>query len=204
MLEFINQGGPVMWALLVTSTLALLLFLERFFHLHRAQIHSADFLDGLYNVLRRGNVVEAVTLCEDVPGPVAQVVRSAILRADDKPEEIEGSIRQCGLAEIPRLEQGLTLLAVLARILPMLGFLGTILALLRMQGDIAATAPFTQSNLLAESLRQALITSAFGIAAAVPVFAGYAFLVSRIESIVLDMEKAATDIHQFLLKRNRG
>jgi len=203
MLQLINEGGPVMWALLIASALSILVFFERFFHLHRAQIHSADFLDGLYNVLRRGNVVEAVTLCEDVPGPVAQVVRSAILRADESPADIEESIKQCGLAEIPRLEQGLTLLAVLGRILPMLGFLGTLLALLRMQGLIAATAPFTE-NLLAASMHEALITSAFGIAAAIPVFAGYAILVSRIESIVLDMEKAAGDIHQFLLQRKQG
>jgi len=204
MLQLINEGGPVMWALLIASALSILVFFERFFHLHRAQIHSADFLDGLYNVLRRGNVVEAVTLCEDVPGPVAQVVRSAILRADESPTDIEESIKQCGLAEIPRLEQGLTLLAVLGRILPMLGFLGTLLALLRMQGVIADTAPFTQAPLLAGSMKQALITSAFGIAAAIPVFAGYAILVSRIESIVLDMEKAAGDIHQFLLQRKQG
>lgn len=203
MLQLINEGGPVMWALLIASALSILVFFERFFHLHRAQIHSADFLDGLYNVLRRGNVVEAVTLCEDVPGPVAQVVRSAILRADESPADIEESIKQCGLAEIPRLEQGLTLLAVLGRILPMLGFLGTLLALLRMQGLIAETAPFTE-NLQAASMHEALITSAFGIAAAIPVFAGYAILVSRIESIVLDMEKAAGDIHQFLLQRKQG
>jgi len=201
MLELIQQGGPIMWVLLVTSGLSILLFLERFFHLHRAQIHSNDFLDGLYNVLRRGNVVEAVTLCEDVPGPVGQVVRSAILHADESPEDISTAIKQTGLAEIPRLEQGLTLLAILGRILPMLGLLGTLLALLRMQGDIAATAPYTQTNLLAASMKQALITSAFGIAAAIPVFAGYAMLVSRIETIILDMEKAAVDIHHFLVQR---
>ena len=192
-----------MWVLIAVSILALFVFLERFFHLHRAQIHSDDFLDGLYNVLRRGNVVEAVTLCEDVPGPVAQIVRSAILRADEEPEEITLGIRECGLAEIPRLEHNLSLLATLGRVLPMLGFLGTVLALLGLLGELAQSAPYTMVNELMTSIRQALVNTAYGFAASIPVFAGYNFLVSRVETIVLDMEKAAADIQAFLARRKK-
>lgn len=192
-----------MWVLIAASILALLVFLERLFHLHRAQIHSDDFLDGLYNVLRRGNVVEAVTLCEDVPGPVAQVVRSAILKADDDPEEITRSVRECGLSEIPRLEHNLSLLATLGRVLPMLGFLGTVLALLSLLGEFSSSAPYTMVNQLMGSLRQALITSAYGFAGSIPIFAGYNFLVSRVETIILDMERAAADIQSFLAQRQK-
>lgn len=201
MLEIINQGGPVMWVLLAVSVIATLVFLERFFHLHRAQIHSGDFLDGLYNVLRRGNVVEAVTLCEDVPGPVAQIVRSAILKADEDPDVIAKSIKECGLAEIPRLEHNLSLLASLGRILPMIGFIGTLLALFGILGDLGPVREGLESGTLFIKLRHALITSIFGIAAAVPVTVGYNFLVSRIERIILDMENAAGDILTFLATR---
>lgn len=198
MLELILQGGPVMWALALISVLALALFLNKLLELHRAQIHTNDFLTGLYNVLRRGNTVEAVSNCEDTPGPVAQLVRAALLKVDEPPTEIAKAVQQAGISEIPRLEHRLNLLATLGKIAPMLGLLGTVLAMMDALQVMHAQAPLANSGDLAKHLWTALLTTATGLTVAMPIYAGYNLLVSRIESLVLDMEFAASDVLAFL------
>ena len=187
-----HEGGPLMWVILGVAILALAIFLDRAFALHRAHIHAREFLDGIYNVIQRGNVVEAVTLCEDVPGPVAKVMRAALIKADEDPDEIWKSIHDCVLYEIPRLEKNLGFYMTLVRLLPMLGLLGTVLGLMSIMQSTEALG-----------LWRALLTTAAGLSAAIPLYAGYNFLVSRVSIVVLDMEKAASDIYSLLVKRNR-
>lgn len=196
--QLINQGGPVMWAMALISLMALWLFASKLIQLHRAQIHAPDFLNGLYNVLRRGNAAEAVAICEDTPGPVAHLVRAAILKVEESPEEISKAIQQAGLTEIPRLEHRLNLLATFGKIAPMLGLLGTVVGLMDVLRALQLNAPLAHSDALASGMWSALLTTAAGLTVAMPVYAGYNLLVSRIESLVLDMEFAGSDILAFL------
>jgi len=198
MTDLILNGGPVVWALAVISVMALTLFLQKLLELHRAQIHTGDFLVGLYNVLRRGNTVEAVSNCEDTPGPVAQLVRAALLKAEDPPEEIAKAVQQAGISEIPRLEHRLNLLATLGKIAPMLGLLGTVLSMMDALLVMKMQAPLGHMDDLSGHLWRAMLTTAMGLSISIPIYAGYNLLVSRIESLVLDMEFAASDIVSFL------
>jgi biopolymer transport protein ExbB len=192
-----------MWVIIVCSALAAYIFLERLFHLHRSQISTKAFLEGIYNVLRRGNVVEAVTLCEDTPGPVANVVRAAVLKADDGLEAMARAIDHAGLTEIPRLEKNLVMLATMAKITPALGLLGTVFGMMQTLRALYANAPLAHSGDLAHGLWAALMTTAVGLIVAIPCYAGYNFLVSRVQALVLDMELAATDITTFMVKLQR-
>jgi len=76
------NGGLVLWLILVVSAVAVVVFVERFLHFHQAQIDSLEFLNGVRTVLKRKNVVEALSICEATPGPVARLVRTAILSRD--------------------------------------------------------------------------------------------------------------------------
>lgn len=198
MTDLILNGGPVVWALAAISVMALSLFLQKLLELHRAQIHTGDFLVGLYNVLRRGNTVEAVSNCEDTPGPVAQLVRAALLKAEDPPEEIAKAVQQAGISEIPRLEHRLNLLATLGKIAPMLGLLGTVLSMMDALLVMKMQSPLGHMDDLSGHLWRAMLTTAMGLSISIPIYAGYNLLVSRIESLVLDMEFAASDIVSFL------
>lgn len=198
MINLITQGGPVMWALAGVSVWALALFFQKLLELHRAQIHTTDFLVGLYNVLRRGNTVEAVSNCEDTPGPVAQLVRAALLKVGDPPEEIAKAVQQAGISEIPRLEHRLNLLATLGKLAPMLGLLGTVVSMMDALWVMNAQAPLAHMDDLSGHLWHAMLTTAAGLTIAMPIYAGYNLLVSRIESLVLDMEYAASDVLAFL------
>lgn len=198
MMDMLQNGGPVLWSLFAISLIALTLFLSKLLELHRAQINTRDFLTGLYNVLRRGNTVEAVSNCEDTEGPVAQLVRAALLKVDEPAEEMAKAVQQAGISEIPRLEHRLNLLATLGKVAPMLGLLGTVLSMMGALQEMHVQAPLADSGDLANHLWNALLTTAVGLAVSIPIYAAYNLLVSRIESLVMDMEFAASDVLAFL------
>ena len=198
MLELINKGGPVMWVIGTISVLALTIFLQRLFHLHRAQIKTGDFLSGIFTVMGRGNAVEAISICEETPGPVAQIVRAAILERGGGRDRIQKVMEEVGLAEIPRLEKNLLLLLTFAQIAPMAGLLGTVLGMMQVLMAIETKAPLIHAGDLGGGLWQALISTAAGLAVAIPTYAGYNFLVGRVETILLEMERAFAEVLVFL------
>lgn len=188
------NGGLMTWVLLVVSAVALAVFLERYLHYHRAQINSTEFLSGVRNVMRRDNVVEAISICEATPGPVARLVKTAILNRDRGRDGVREALEEAGLVEVPRLEEKLNLLATIAQIAPLLGLLGTVLGFMRIFLELQSNGVYANVGLLAGGIWEALISTAAGLAVAIPCYAGYNFLVSRVNGIVLDMEKAATEI----------
>jgi len=198
MFGLINSGGPVMWLILTSGFIALAVFLERFFHLHRAQIKIDDFLNGITTNLTHGNDLEAVSICDQTPGPAAHIVRTALLHRNESKDELVKAVQQAGLREIPRLERHMNLLITLAQVLPMLGLLGTVLGLLQMLVALQAGSPLAEIGDLSNGLWRALLTTAAGLSTGIPAYAGYHFLVSRVESIALDMEQSAGEIIYFL------
>jgi len=202
MWTLLQKGGPVTWFILAISMVAGVIFFAKLIDLHRAQIKWRDFLQGIYNILNRQNIVEAVSICDETPGPVASIVRAAVLHHDENRESIHRAIEETGLAEIPRLERHLTFLATFAQITPLLGLLGTVLGMMQALLVMQQKAPLVQSGDLMAGLWQALISTAAGLAVAIPVYAGYNLLVSRVESVVLDMENASGEILAFLTSKN--
>jgi len=97
---FLANGGPVLWLILLASAVALAVFIERVLHLHRAQINSTEFLNGVRNVLKRDNAVEAVSICDATPGPVARLVKVAVLNRDFGRERVREAIEEAGLKVI--------------------------------------------------------------------------------------------------------
>jgi len=199
MWELMVKGGWMMWPIMACSITAAVLFFERVFHLHRAQINPDDFLNGIYTIANRGNLAEAVSICDQTPGPVAHMVRTALLHSDEAPEELKQTITKAGLGEVPRLEKNLGGLLTIAQVTPLLGLMGTILGLIQVFMIMEQNAPLTEISSLSAGILKALSTSAFGIGVAIPSFAGYNFLLSRVESITLNMENAAEEIYRFLV-----
>src|ERR1051326_6932971 len=122
-----TKEGLALWLILLASAVAIVVFIERFLHCHRSQINSTEFLNGVRNVLRRNNIVEAISICDATPGPVARLVKTAILNRDNGRERVREALEEAGLAEVPRLEEKLNLLATIAQLAPLLGLLGTVL-----------------------------------------------------------------------------
>src|ERR1700722_19691378 len=123
--SFLINGGPMLWVILFASAAAIAVFIERVLHCHRAQINSTEFLNGVRTVMKRDNVVEALSICDATPGPVARLVKTAILNRDRGRDRVRESIEEAGLTEVPLLEEKLNLLATIAQISPLLGLFGT-------------------------------------------------------------------------------
>jgi biopolymer transport protein ExbB len=190
--EMLANGGPVLWLILLVSAVGVSVFVERFLHCHRAQINSTEFLNGVRTVLKRDNVVEALSICDATPGPVARLVKTAIVNRDHGRERVREALEEAGLVEVPRLEEKLNLLATIAQLAPLLGLLGTVLGFIKTFMQIQGL--YAHLSDLSTGIWQALICTAAGLAVAIPAHAGYNYLVSRVNSIVLDMERASTDI----------
>ena len=194
--NFISQGGPVMYPLLFISLLGFVLFIERSLFLHKGQIGTQDFLSGIKNLVRKKRLVEALTLCEDTPGPMARIMKSALLNYGESRETIRSAIQSAAIVEIPTLERRIGTIAALARVAPLLGFLGTIIAAL--QALYLLESFNGDSGVLGRLLAEALITSASGLAISVMAMLAYHFLSGRVRALVHDFEWVGHDIHEFL------
>jgi len=188
------NGGWVLWLILLASAIGIVVFIERFLHCHRAQINSIEFLNGVRTVLKRENVVEALSICDATPGPVARLVKTAILNRERGREGVREALEEAVLAEVPRLEEKLNLLATIAQLSPLLGLLGTVIGFMQTYYKLQGHGLATNVGDLSEGIWKALICAAAGLAVAIPAHAGYNYLVSRINSIVLDMERSASEI----------
>ena len=198
MFELLRQGGLIAWIIVGCGLAALILFLERLLSLHRARIKSEDFIAGICNNLRRGNVNEALAICDDTPGPVAVIVRAAILNRQADKESIRTAIENAGRTEISRMERRLSLLATVAQVAPIFGLLGTVLGLIKSLQAMKLAAPLVQPVDVMSGLMQALVTTAVGLAVAAPCYIAFSFLVGKVEKIVIDMERSASDIIAFM------
>jgi len=192
--ELLSGGGLMLWLILLCSAVSVAVFIERVLHCHRSQINSTEFLNGVRTVLKRNNVVEALSICDATHGPVARLVKTAILNRDHGRERVREALEEAGLAEVPQLERRLNLLATIAQLAPLMGLLGTVLGFIRTFMQMQNDGLHAHVGQLSNGVWQALICTAAGLAVAIPAHAGYNYLVSRINSIVLDMERAATEV----------
>jgi len=197
------KGGPVMWLLVLLGLAALVVFIERALFLHRAQIRSTEFLNGIKNLLKKDRLMEALTLCEETPGPVAKLVKAGLRHAGDDEQAMRFAVQEAALAELPVLERRISALAAIAQIAPLFGLLGTLLGMIKTFWLFNQGGNYATPTVLAGGMWEALLTAAAGLAVAIPVHLGRHFLAGRVRSLVQDMEWAGNELMRFLLRENR-
>jgi len=196
--DIFGLSSAMVWIIAFSGLLAFGVFVERSLSLHRARIRSDDFLKGIFNILSRENIREALTICDDTPGPVAYLVKTAILHRKDGKADLRRIVEDASLAEVSRMERRLVVVATVAQIAPLLGLLGTMLAMIQGLLAMRAQAPLIQSADLMDSLLRAIITTAAGLTVAIPCYAAFNLLVIKIDRIVLDMQRAGSETVAFL------
>jgi len=184
----------VVLLLLLMAAVGLAVFLERALHLHRAQINVVEFLNGIRNVLRRANVMEAIAICDATPGPVPRVVKAAILARDLGRDRVREAVQEAGVIEIPLLERRLHFLATLCQVTPLVGLLGTVLGFMDVFAELERQGLYAHVNQLSGGIWQAMISMGLGLGIAIPLYAGHNYLVSRVCALATDMERAAMEI----------
>jgi biopolymer transport protein ExbB len=195
-----TKGGPVMWLLLLLGLTALIIFVERALFLHRSQIRSAEFLNGIKNLLQKGRLMEALTLSEETPGPVAKVVKAGLRHAGEDESALRFALQDAALVEIPILERRVSALAAISQVAPLFGLLGTLLGMIKTFWLFNQGGNYATPVVLAGGMWEALLTAAAGLAVAIPAHLARHFLTGRVRAIVQDMEWAGSELMRFLLR----
>ena len=190
MWSYVAKGGPVMWPLLLLSVLGVAVAVWRWMALRAATRHVVPFLRELREQLVAGDLEAAIGVCERHPSPVASIVKAGLLRTARSKDDIERTLQEASSRELAALERGLPILATIAMIAPLLGFLGTVTGMIN-SFDALARVGLNNPAAVASGISQALITTAAGLIIAIPVQMAYNYFVSRVNDLVRDMEAAA-------------
>ncbi len=189
----ITFDNPMYWILLALALVAFVVFWGRFFELRRAQIDWQDFTKGVFNILDSGNEGEALAICEDTPVPVAELMACAIRSRAAGVHIVREAVDAQGRVIVSRLYRRLATLAIIGRIAPLLGLLGTVLGFVRTLVLINSEVLVSRADLLSAAT-PAFLSLAFGLAVMIPVIVMHACLKLRVDRIVYNLEAAATSI----------
>jgi biopolymer transport protein ExbB len=200
-LSLFARGGPMIWVLLVIGLVGVMVFIERTLFLHRGQIRSTAFIAGIKNILAKRRIVEALTVCEETPGPVAAVVKAALLHADDQAETMRFHVQEAAVVELPALERRLGAIAAIAQVAPLVGLLGTVMGMVTT--FLAFDRDYATASALSKGMWQALLSTAGSLMIAIPAHLAHHFLVGRVKAIVRDVEWAGNEIMKYLLTEYR-
>lgn len=189
----IFPGGLVFYILLFVAVAAVVVYFERLLELRRAHIDCQDFLKGVINVLDRGSVDEALSICEDTDAPVANIVAAAIRSRKSSARVLREVVDAQGRSEVSRLDRRIYTLSMIAQIAPLLGLLGTISGFVKAVLAVNAQTLAFRSDLVSIAL-SSLSCAAMGIAIAVPAIVMSCSLRNRLDRIVSNLELSATQI----------
>jgi biopolymer transport protein ExbB len=191
--SMVQRGGWTTFLLVLCSMIALGVFLERLFYFKRSRMNVSEFLAGVLALVRRQSYREAIIRCEEGHGPIVSVVRTAIYKRHLPPAELREVVREIAQLSIPDLEANISLLATMGYIAPLLGLFGTVLGMIDAFEKINRTSGAASVGDLSAGIYTALITSAAGLAVAIPCYLAHNFLVARVHAIVADMERAGIE-----------
>ena len=196
------KGGIIIFPIFFCGVLTIGIIIERLISLKNAEIDNEKFINEIEDLLRRRKIKEALQLCDKNDKPVPRIIKAGLLKIDRSREEVKEAIDDAANYEIPNLEKYLGILATIATISPLLGLLGTVTGMIKAFMVIEAKGGLVNPGDLARGIWEALLTTVVGLIVAIPAYLAYNYFVSRVNNIILDMEKSATRLLDviFLIK----
>ncbi|HDQ13406.1 MAG TPA: MotA/TolQ/ExbB proton channel family protein [Sediminispirochaeta sp.] len=200
-MELIGKGGIIMIIILFLSVAATAIIIERFLFFRRIKVDEEKLINRLKSVLRKKHYDEGLSICENNPSPIANLMKVAIENRHYSQSEMKDTIMSAANLEIPQLERYLTTLGTIAHVSPLLGLLGTVTGNIKAFGVLGNFGGAVgDPALLATGISEALLTTAAGIIVSVPTVAFYNFLVNKVNHIIIRMENRVNDLAVLLGK----
>jgi biopolymer transport protein ExbB len=193
MLELFQKGGPVMYPLILCSIVALVIIMWRFVELHRVKVNAGEFMRNIHDHLSKNQIEEAIETCKDFTGPVVLIVKAGLKKYRRGSDEIAKAIENAGSVEVAKLEQGLLVLMGIAKTAPLLGFFGTVAGMIRSFATIGSVG-VENPQLVSIGISEALITTAAGLAIAIPVYLMHFYFSGRINRFVRTMQESSIQV----------
>ncbi len=188
------KGGVIMWPILLCSVLGLMVVIDRFMILRKAKINIPAFMVRIRGYIKKKDISGAISYCMEENSPVSNIVRKGLKKYRLGHERVKESIENAGRQEVSKLERGLPILASVAGIAPLLGFLGTVTGMISTFITIQNLQGAANPSDLAGGIWEALITTAFGLIVGIPALALYNYFQNAIKKLVGDMETVANDV----------
>lgn len=191
--QFFINGGAFMWPLLAATIVGLVFVLERLWTLSRARVNTRKLMYGIQKSLRSEGVDAAIRTCERTRGPIAAILHAGLLKTARGPQAVEKAIDTAGAIEMSFLERGLSAIAAVVVVAPMLGFLGTVSGMIHAFEAIAA-ADQVSAKLVASGIAEALITTAAGLCIAIPASLFHSYFTDQVDRFVVEMEETSAEL----------
>ncbi len=188
------KGGWMLLFILIASVIALAIIVERYVTYKKIKENSKTFTSDVYEFIQRGDIPGTVKICETSNSHLANVVLSGLKKINLSHERISESIENAGKKEVFNLEKGLSTLATISGVAPLLGFLGTVTGMIQAFMQIQELQGVVNPSDLAGGIWEALITTAFGLAVGIIALAAYNYFVTEVKKVVLEMETFTNEV----------
>ena len=196
------QINIVLAIIILCSVVGAAVFFERLIYLKKVEIDTAALLTALRKEIPQGNIAIAMSICDQEHGAVANIVKAGLSRHSQSREHIEHAMELSGMVEIAKMEKNARILSIIAHIAPLIGLLGTVLGFIKAFGQMRLSR-FVETNAtqIGEAMEFALGTTAAGLVVAIPAVIAYNYIVSRIESMTVEIETTSAEIVDLLESR---
>lgn len=199
LVDLFIQGGFVMWPMLLLLIWGIATIIWKLVSLNYAKINISEFLNNLEPLLKEKKYDEAIKLCEATRGPVVAIIHAGLLKADKGVAAVEKAIENAGVIEMSFLEKGFIPLSTVINLGPMFGFFGTIVGMIKAFADIAAAGE-VEPTIVAAGIQIALITTAAGLAIAIPVQFFNNLFLGMVDTMVMDMQRGSERVLEILVE----
>lgn len=199
LVDLFIQGGFVMYPMLLLLIWGIATIIWKIISLNYAKINLKDFLDKLVPLLKEKKYDEAAKLCEETKGPVAMIIHTGLMKVDKGIEAVEKAVENAGVIEMAFLEKGFIPLSTTINLAPMFGFFGTIVGMIRAFRDIAAAGE-VEPTIVATGIEIALITTAAGLAIAIPMQFFNNMFLGMVDGLVMDMQRGSEKLIETLVE----
>jgi biopolymer transport protein ExbB len=202
LLKYYIDGGPVMHGISVLSLFSLTAIIYKLFVFRRVKLNVNQFIASVRGALLKGDVTGAVKVCEQSRSPVASITKSALLKYDQPREQMEKAMENAAIHEVAYLEKYLTVLATVANIAPLLGFLGTVVGMI-LSFDVIAQHGLNNPGLVAKGISVALLTTAYGLIVAFVTQPFYNYFTSKVAAYTREIETVANVLFETMDEMDR-
>ncbi|MFO7575454.1 MAG: MotA/TolQ/ExbB proton channel family protein [Bacteroidales bacterium] len=192
------KGGWVMLPILLLSFIAIYIYVERFYVITRAGKEDMNFMNRIKDYIYDGKIDAAMALCRSSEGPAARMVEKGINRLGRPLNDVNTAIENVGKLEIYKLEKGLPVLATVAGAAPMIGFLGTVIGMIKAFYDMANAGSNIDVSMLSNGIYTALVTTVAGLIVGIMAYFAYNMLVVKVEKVVFKLEATSTEFMDIL------
>jgi biopolymer transport protein ExbB len=192
------QGGFMMVPIVLLSFIAIYIFFERFLTINKANQDPAAFMHKVKEQVLKGDINGARLLCSQTDSPIARMIEKGISRIGSPLKNIEASIENVAKIEIFKLERNLSTLATISGAAPMMGFLGTVIGMVKAFISISQEEGSVSPKLLSDGIYTAMITTVAGLVVGIVAYLAYNYLVSRVQKVIHKMEYTSIDFVDLL------